>query len=517
MGAIYLLVAMLCLGLIASFNLTLQKVCDVTKDIIVVGSQRARLQLACDTLAETLSAQLAGLPDDAARREHLRAALANVRYEDDRSGYFFAFEDTVAVAYPIDPAKVGTDMGGMQDPRGTAVVAELARIGANGGGFLDYVWDKPGQGEVPKISYAQGIAGTPFIIGTGVYVDTVAAQQSAIVQEMTASVSEYRIFIWVFGAMLAGATILVAWLIGRSVVGPMERLMRDLGASADELAAASNNISSAGAHLASGATQQAAAIETTSGSVDEISTMITRNAEDAGSAHRSMQAANVVIDQASAAIGELKNAMHSIEGSSQETQKIIKTIDEIAFQTNLLALNAAVEAARAGEAGAGFAVVADEVRSLAFRAAEAARSTTELIEGSVHQIGQGSGSLNTASAAFEGVMKHASEIGSRLAGIAEASQEQASSIQRIRHSMTEMDAVTKESTAALEETASAAEEASAQAQDLRKVAWQIDAVVHGVHRTAANSSKQQAARPKPAAPRSRSGRTVPSRDLVGVG
>ena len=85
-------------------------------------------------------------------------------------------------------------------------------------------------------------------------------------------------------------------------------------------------------------------------------------------------------------MSDLTRSMEEISKASEETQKIVKTIDEIAFQTNLLALNAAVEAARAGEAGAGFAVVADEVRSLALRAAESSRNTAALIDGTVSRI-----------------------------------------------------------------------------------------------------------------------------------
>ena len=97
-----------------------------------------------------------------------------------------------------------------------------------------------------------------------------------------------------------------------------------------------------------------------------------------------------MVDEANHAMIELTGSMKEITTASEETAKIIKTIDEIAFQTNLLALNAAVEAARAGEAGAGFAVVADEVRNLAMRAAEAAKNTANLIEGSVKKIKKGS-------------------------------------------------------------------------------------------------------------------------------
>src|SRR5690606_23057713 len=113
-----------------------------------------------------------------------------------------------------------------------------------------------------------------------------------------------------------------------------------------------------------------------------------------------MKEANRVIAKSNESMEELTGAMEDISKTSEETQKIIRTIDEIAFQTNLLALNAAVEAARAGEAGAGFAVVADEVRNLAMRAADAAKNTTALIEGSVKKIKEGSELVGVTNKAF---------------------------------------------------------------------------------------------------------------------
>ena len=111
--------------------------------------------------------------------------------------------------------------------------------------------------------------------------------------------------------------------------------------------------------------------------------MTRQNADNAGQANSMMIETREVMDMANQSMTELTGAMGEISVASEETAKIIKTIDEIAFQTNLLALNAAVEAARAGEAGAGFAVVADEVRNLAIRSAEAAKNTANLIEGTV--------------------------------------------------------------------------------------------------------------------------------------
>jgi len=159
------------------------------------------------------------------------------------------------------------------------------------------------------------------------------------------------------------------------------------------------------------------------------------------------------------------------------TGKIIKTIDEIAFQTNLLALNAAVEAARAGEDGAGFAVVADEVRNLAMRAADAARNTADLIEGTVKKINEGGGLVGTTNEAFTKVAESASKVGELVGEIAAASNEQAEGIGQVNTVVTEMDNIVQRNAANAEESASASEEMSAQAEQMKDFVEELVALV----------------------------------------
>jgi methyl-accepting chemotaxis protein len=178
-------------------------------------------------------------------------------------------------------------------------------------------------------------------------------------------------------------------------------------------------------------------------------------------------------------MGELTHSMEEISKASEETFKIIKTIDEVAFQTNLLALNAAVEAARAGEAGAGFAVVADEVRNLAMRAAEAAKNTSDLIESTVKKIKDGGDLVATTNDAFGLVAQSAAKVGELVAEIAAASNEQAQGIGQVNTAVAEMDKVVQQNAANAEESASASEEMNAQAEQMKTIVAQLVALVGG--------------------------------------
>jgi methyl-accepting chemotaxis protein len=205
--------------------------------------------------------------------------------------------------------------------------------------------------------------------------------------------------------------------------------------------------------------------------------MTKQNADNARHANDLMTNAIQVVSRANQSMGELTASMSSISRASEETQKIIKTIDEIAFQTNLLALNAAVEAARAGEAGAGFAVVADEVRNLAMRAAEAAKNTAGLIEGTVKEIRQGSEVVSRTNKDFSEVSGGISKIGELVGEISAASQEQSQGIEQVNKAVSEMDKVTQQNAANAEESASASEEMNAQAESLRLFVADLSAIV----------------------------------------
>ncbi len=165
-------------------------------------------------------------------------------------------------------------------------------------------------------------------------------------------------------------------------------------------------------------------------------------------------------------MGRMGSAIGDIKNSSDQTAKIIKTIDEIAFQTNLLALNAAVEAARAGDAGRGFAVVAEEVRNLAQRSAESAKDTNELIESSQEKAELGVKVSGEVEDALSKILSAIVKINELVRSVATASKEQSGGIDQVNMAVSQMDSATQSNAANAEQASSTSEELSAQAQEL---------------------------------------------------
>jgi methyl-accepting chemotaxis protein len=195
--------------------------------------------------------------------------------------------------------------------------------------------------------------------------------------------------------------------------------------------------------ISDSSSNDAASLEETSASLEEIASMTKQNAANTGQANHLMVSVKETIAKANSSMSELTHSMKAITSASEQTQKIVKSIDEIAFQTNLLALNAAVEAARAGEAGAGFAVVADEVRNLAMRATESAKDSSGLIKDIVTKVKSGENLVQVTSDEFEQVRKSSDKVVELMGEISTASQEQAHGLDQINQAIAAMNTTTQ--------------------------------------------------------------------------
>ncbi len=286
-------------------------------------------------------------------------------------------------------------------------------------------------------------------------------------------------FIVIVGVIFLALTALGIFYLARGIALPIGNIASDLNEASEQVSSASAQVAQASQSLAEGATEQASALEETSSSLEEMSSMTRQNADNAVQAQALMNQAKEIVDKVDKQMVSMTASIQNVTKSSEETGKIIKTIDEIAFQTNLLALNAAVEAARAGEAGAGFAVVADEVRNLAMRAAEAAKHTASLIENTINTVRQSRDLTEQTQASFQENVDISAKVVNLVAEIAAASQEQAQGIGQISKAVAEMDKVVQNTAASAEESASASEEMNAQAEQMKLYVKELAAIIHG--------------------------------------
>ncbi|MGI6403525.1 MAG: methyl-accepting chemotaxis protein [Oscillospiraceae bacterium] len=269
----------------------------------------------------------------------------------------------------------------------------------------------------------------------------------------------------------------------REFAGEFQKLKLNMGAMLESLNATLQQINQAAlqvdsgaqqvAHgaqaLSQGASEQSSSIEELSAAITEVDDQVHQNAENANLAHQKAGAAGVQLQSSNEQMQNMVSAMGEITVKSSEISKIIKIIDDIAFQTNILALNAAVEAARAGSAGKGFAVVADEVRNLAGKSADAAKSTTELIEQTLAAVKNGTAVANATAQALEQSALQTQEAIALIDKIAQASREQADAIHQINQGVDQISAVVQTNAATAEESAAASEQLSAQSSLLKEL------------------------------------------------
>ncbi|MFZ4626544.1 MAG: methyl-accepting chemotaxis protein, partial [Rhodoferax sp.] len=401
----------------------------------------------------------------------------------------------------VKPELDGTDLTDNKDPTGKRLFVEVVNIvKASGAGFVPYMWPKPGSANpVPKISYVKGFAPWGWVIGTGVYVDTVDA-----------AVLQRAIGFAIGSLVLVVILLIIGLLISRSILHKLggepdyaaditqriadgdlavsielkhpqqASLLASIASMRDKFAAivsqvrdGSEGVATASAEIAQGNNDlsarteaQASALEQTAASMEQLSATVRQNADNARQANQLAQVASSTAVRGGEAVADVVDTMKGINESSRKIADIIGVIDGIAFQTNILALNAAVEAARAGEQGRGFAVVASEVRSLAGRSASAAKEIKILISDSVQRVEQGTAQVDRAGVTMTEVVSSIRRVTDIMGEISAASGEQSVGVSQVGQAVTEMDQVTQQNAALVEQMAAAASSLRSQAHDL---------------------------------------------------
>jgi methyl-accepting chemotaxis protein len=244
-------------------------------------------------------------------------------------------------------------------------------------------------------------------------------------------------------------------------------VISQVSAAVSQVSSGSSQVSAASQSLSQGAAEQASSLEEISSSLNEINAQSKQNAENATEANAIAKTASENAVAGNEQMQGLMDSMEKISASAEETTKVVKVIDDIAFQINLLALNANVEAARAGKYGKGFAVVADEVRNLAVRSGDAVKETTAIVEGTTTNMREGADAAEATAKQLAQIVEGSSKVAEFLGEIALASKEQAQGVEQINSGLEQIDQVTQSNTASAEESASAAEELAAQSEQLQ--------------------------------------------------
>ncbi len=425
------------------------------------------------------------------------AAIRPLRYS---GGEYFWINDMQPrmVMHPTKPELDGKALGGIKDPNGLALFdAFVAKVRAEGKGFVGYQWPRPGSDQpVDKVSYVAGFQPWGWLVGSGVYVDDVraAARRTAVVVGaiVLAAVLVAAYFFLSFFKVIDGGlretrrhmraitegdltTSPSPWghdeaaqlmLEMRRMQEALRGMVMGVKDSSVAIVASSDEIAADAGDLSSRTEQTAANLEQTAASMEQIGATVRSTSEHAGTASQAAAHNVKLAGEGGSVVRQMVQTMEAIRASSAKIGDIIGTIDGIAFQTNILALNAAVEAARAGEQGRGFAVVAGEVRALAQRSASAAREVKALIGHSVDQVESGSGVVAEAERRMAEIVTESQRVDTLLGQIATGASQQSGGVSQIGQAVQELDRMTQQNAAMVEQTAAAAEAMKNQAQTL---------------------------------------------------
>ncbi|CAG0902314.1 unnamed protein product [Cyprideis torosa] len=251
--------------------------------------------------------------------------------------------------------------------------------------------------------------------------------------------------------------------------GKIQSIVQSASDASTTVTAATKEMATGNNDLAIRTESQAAGLQKTATAMDEITSSVQQNADNAKRASDVAKNAKLTAASGGEQVNEVIKAMHAIAESSRKISDIVVVVDEIAFQTNLLALNAAVEAARAGDQGVGFAVVAAEVRILAQRSGESASQIKKLINESLEKINAGSQLADRSGEALHELVASVQEVADLITEISETTFEQSSGIKEINAAINQIEGITQRNAGLVQEAAVSTQELERQAEELNQI------------------------------------------------
>ena len=413
-----------------------------------------------------------GVPQEAV--VSLRQQILKTRVGD--TGRVFVLDTQGRYVVSPDARNDGESLWEQRDADGKAYIQDLCgnARGLGADGVCD-VRVRGGDGEPGRVVRAKYFAPWDWVICVSLDEDEFLATSNQIAAAGRAGNAALAT---VTGIALAASAV-IWFFLARSLAGRITQVVTRLRLGAGETSAAATQVSSAAQALATGNSQQAASVQETTASIEQMTSMIRDSASSAEQTRALAGETAASASRGADAMQRMTGAIDAIKSSSDETAKIVKTIDEIAFQTNLLALNAAVEAARAGDAGKGFAVVAEEVRNLAQRSAQAARQTADMIERSVQNADGGVAICREVGTTLDEITSRTRQVNELIDQVATSGRQQAEGIEQINAAVTQVEQVTQSNAATAEQSAAASEQLSSQAEELNRLVADLQEIVAG--------------------------------------
>ena len=414
--------------------------------LVMIEDQRAKIKVASHAMAIAINQAIekAGYTAQDEKVDLIRSMVETIRFEDDSSGYFFVYQNTTNVAFPVKKENQGKDLGELKDKNDVYVIQELDKKAKAGGGFVSYIWPKPGSGDTPKLSYAEMIPGLDMWIGTGVYIDNIEITKAALDVNMRKLTRSKALNMLVISGLIFLAIIVLNIVIVVGITSGLKQLIsnfRDVAEgegdltkrinirSSDELgelaklfnsfleklqgiikkiAESSSSVRTSSTELATISQDLLSSSEDTSQRANNVATSSEEMSANLNNVAAAMEQSSTNTNMVASAAEEMTATINEIAENAERARsvsadavgqahsasekmvelgraadkigKVTETITEISEQTNLLALNATIEAARAGEAGKGFAVVANEIKELAKQTAAATLNIKALID-----------------------------------------------------------------------------------------------------------------------------------------